>query len=390
ITIVLSKTPFYGEKGGQVGDCGEIIGKNFHFEVQNSQVDGNFILHVGHIKSGTVTVGDKVIAKVDDLRRQGIARAHTATHLLHYVLRRQLGSHAEQQGSKVDCDVLRFDFTNHESIDRQTIERIEEDVNTLILDNAVVVCNEMEIEAARKTGATMLFGEKYPERVRVVVMGESKELCGGTHLHTTSEVGFFKIISEESVSAGVRRITALTGNASVKRTLKNEIVLQQTAALLKVPTEEIPTRIESLLDQVKKTKKQLETASKQSKVTADELISSAQAAGASGDIKLITASLGDSNPNDLRALVDQIRNKTDKVAMLFASTPGEGKVLLLAGLSRDLVDRKINAVEFVKEIATSVGGSGGGGRPDMAQAGGKDADKIPEAFNAAKKWLANK
>ena len=387
ITILLDKTPFYGEKGGQVGDTGELRNDNFLFEVVNTQIDGNFVLHIGYIRKGAIELEKTVLAKVDALRRAGIMRAHSATHLLHYVLRRNLGSHAEQQGSKVDCDMLRFDFTHHAAVDRFTLEKIEEKVNSLILDSSNVISREMELEAARQTGAMMLFGEKYPENVRVVVMGESKELCGGTHLQNTSQIGFFKIVSEESVSSGVRRITALTGQAATKRVLKNDFLLLQTAQLLRIPVDEVPAKVEGMLDQIKKAKKQqMDSSAKASKITVDDLIK--DAVDVCGT-KLIMRSITDGNPNDMRQTVDQIKRKTDTAAVLLAGVQ-EGKVLLLTAFTNDLIEKKLNAVDWVKEICPILGGSGGGGRPDLGQAGGKDATKLPEAFTAAQKWLESK
>ncbi len=387
ITILLDKTPFYGEKGGQVGDSGTLYCENFQFEVDNAVVDGNFILHVGHLRKGSVKIGDTVIAKVDAARRMGIARAHTATHILHYVLQRNLGEHAQQQGSKVDCDTLRFDFTHHIAVDPFMLSKIEEEVNTLILDSADVVSREMELDDAKKTGATMLFGEKYPERVRVVVVGESKELCGGTHLHNSAQIGFFKIVAEESVSSGIRRITALTGLAAAKRTLKNDAILLQTAAMLKIPVAEVPSRVEAMLDQIKKARKQLDTVVKQSKKSVDDHLASAKIVGKT---KVILETIPDGNPNDVRQLIDQLKRKADSVAVMFAVPQEDGKVMLLTAFSKDLVDKKLSASDWAKEICPILGGNGGGGRPDMAQAGGKDAAKIPDALAAAEKYLESR
>ncbi|MGL6225968.1 MAG: alanine--tRNA ligase [Thermoguttaceae bacterium] len=387
IKVVLDKTPFYGEKGGQVGDAGELFGTGSLFEVVDTQMDGELVVHLGHIRRGTFSIGDQVLAKVNSNRRLGIARAHSATHLLHYVLRRHLGEHAQQQGSKVDSDLLRFDFTNHKAIPREVLEKIEEEVNILILDAAHVICQEMSIENAKKTGAMMLFGEKYPEQVRVVILGDSKELCGGTHLKNTSQIGFFKIIAEESVASGVRRITAQTGLSAVRRTLKNEQILQQTAAMLKIPVDEIPNRIEGMLEQLKKARKQIETAVKQNKISVDDLIAGAEEVNG---IKVILRTIPDSNPNDLRGMIDQIRSKTQSVAVFLTTVQGDDKILLVAGLSRDLVARQLNAVHWVKYVVEKLGGNGGGGRPDMAQAGVKGTQKMDQVLQLARNWLENK
>ena len=383
IKIILDKTPFYGEKGGQVGDRGQLTGERLCFDVETTQVDGELIVHVGHLREGSIKLGDTVLASVDKDFRQAVARAHSATHLLHYVLRRHLGGHAEQQGSKVDADILRFDFTNHKAVDRDTLLAIEKEVNRLILAAPMVVCKEMDIDAARKTGAMMLFGEKYPEKVRVVQIGDSKELCGGTHLKNSSLIGLFKIVSEESVSSGTRRITALTGNKSVEKVLADSLVLQQTAGMLKIQADEIPARIEAMTDQIKRLQKQLKTAASSGKIDIDDLINGAQTVG---DVKIITWHVPDADMTMMREGIDRIRQKADSVAVMIASTVDD-KVTLVAGLSKDLVERKLSAVDWIRTVTPLVGGKGGGGRPDMAQAGGKDATKIQEAFLAAKKFF---
>jgi alanyl-tRNA synthetase len=385
IQIILDSTTFYGEKGGQVGDKGWLLGDGNRFEVISTQMDGELIVHIGHLREGIIRLGDKLFAKVDKENRQAIARAHSATHLLHYVLRQKLGGHAEQQGSKVDNDLLRFDFTNHQAVDRKTLLKIEEEVNLLILAAIEVIYREMPIEEARKTGAMMLFGEKYPDWVRVVQIGDSKELCGGTHLTNSSQVGFFKIIAEESVSAGTRRITALTGKKAMEKVLADAAILQQTTTVLKIPIEEIPVKIEQLNGQVKKLQKQLQSASS-GKISVDELIAGAEVIGNAkvGNIKVIAQDIPDSDVKLLRQLIDQIRQKTKSVAVLFSSVQN-GKVTLIAGLSRDLVTQGLNAEDWLKAVTPIIGGKGGGGRPDMAQSGGTDPAKLQEAFDTAKK-----
>ena len=383
IKIVLDKTPFYGEKGGQVGDNGAFDGSGILFDVITTQIDGDLVLHVGHLLAGTIMVGDEVTAIVDFENRQAIARAHTATHLLHHVLRETLGSHAEQQGSKVDADILRFDFTNHEAVNKEVLLEIEKNVNQLILFPDEVDNEEMSIEKAREAGATMLFGEKYPEKVRVVSMGESKELCGGTHLENTAQVGLFKIISEESVSAGVRRITALTGQKAVEKMQEESQIVQQLAQSLRVKQEEIVPRVEALADTVKKLRKQLETQVKQDKVSIDDIIAGAEEVNG---VKYIAWAVSDVKPNDLRDWIDQIRRKVSPVVVILAAKQPDDKVALIAGMSRDLIEKKLDAVVMLKDAAAAVGGSGGG-RPDMAQAGGKDHEKVIEVFARGKKWL---
>jgi len=384
IIVVLDKTPFYGEMGGQVGDKGELVGSGIRFEVTDTQADGELILHRGHLREGHLTLGVALTAKVDAARRQGIRRAHSATHLLHYALQKHLGKHAQQQGSKVDQDWLRFDFANPSAVAPEQLEAIEEEVNLKVMQSAPVGWKNMPLADARSTGAMMLFGEKYPDVVRVVSVGDfSKELCGGTHLDSTGQVGLFKIVSEESVAAGTRRITALTGPAALKHVRRNESVLTRTAAALKVPFDEVPQRVETLAKEVRQLKKQVAAGAKAEGTTADTLLASA------GDVngtKVIVAEVPETDPQAMRELIDQIRHKTAASAVLLAGRQDEGKVLLVAGLSRDLVKKGLNASNWVKSAAQIVGG-GGGGRPDMAQAGGKDAQKLPEALEAARKSI---
>ncbi|MDO5552395.1 MAG: alanine--tRNA ligase [Planctomycetia bacterium] len=387
LKIILNRTPFYGEKGGQVGDTGEISSDNFVFKVDATQYDGELLVHSGTLTSGQIAVGDRVVASVDVDRRQAISRAHSATHLLHHALRHRLGGHAEQQGSKVDADVLRFDFTHHKAIDSETLTQIETDVNNMILDFIPVTCDSMPLEDARKVGAMMLFGEKYPDEVRVVVMGESKELCGGTHLTNVGQIGLCKIIAEESVSAGTRRITALTGREAVKRVQQLDSVGAALAGMLRVPLADVVPRVENLIDIGKKLRKQLEVLARKGDISIDSLLEGAEDVNG---IKVIIWATKDRDLNMLRELIDQIRRKSQPAAILFANVEMETKkVTLLASLTRDLVERGLNAVDWIRTVSKFVQG-GGGGRPDLAQAGGKNPDGIPDAFAAAKKWLGEK
>ncbi len=258
VVVVLDKTPFYGEMGGQVGDIGEIVGPGFHFEVIDTQIDGAFILHRGHLREGRIELGSMATARVDAVRRQAIRRAHSATHLLHYALQKHLGKHALQQGSKVDQDLLRFDFANPAAVSSDDLARIENEVNDKILAGDPIGCVNLPLAEARTAGATMLFGEKYPDVVRMVTIGDfSKELCGGTHLDSSGQVGLLKIIGEESVAAGTRRITALTGRAALENIRHTQAALSRAAAALKVPLDEVPDRVEALAKEVRQLKKQL-------------------------------------------------------------------------------------------------------------------------------------
>ena len=376
VVVVLDKTPFYGEMGGQVGDRGELAGDGFRFDVTDTLVEGGFTLHKGHLRDGEISLGTTVTARVDADRRQGIRRAHSATHLLHFALQQHLGSHAQQQGSKVDDDLLRFDFTNPKAVTAEELALIESEVNVRITDAASIGWENMPLADARTAGAMMLFGEKYPDVVRVVSMGRfSKELCGGTHLDSTGQVGLFKITAEESVAAGTRRISALTGPAALEQVRRNETALAQTAAVLKVPPADVPGRVELLIDEIRKLKKSLNAGRKAAGPSADQLLADAvEVAGT----RVVVAEVPEAGPQVLRQLIDQVRRKAAPVAVLLASRQGEGKVMLVAGLSSDLVEKGLDAVRWVSAAAAVVGGDGGG-RPDMAQAGGK----LPEKLKAA-------
>ena len=382
IRIALDKTPFYGEMGGQVGDTGELVGDAFRFEVTDALVDRGLTLHVGHLREGEIALGAPVTARVDTARRDGIRRAHSATHLLHYALRKLLGQHAEQQGSKVDRDWLRFDFTNPKAVSREELDAIEAEVNVQVLAAAPVGWTRMPLAQARAAGAIMLFGEKYPEVVRVVSMGDfSKELCGGTHLESTGQVGLFKIVGEESVAAGTRRITALTGPAALAHVRRGEQALAQTAGLLRVPADEVPDRVEALLKEIRRLKKQLAAGPRAGRASVEQLLSDAERiAGAT----VVIAEIPEAGPDALRKLIDQLRRRAAPVAVLLASRhEEEGKVTLITGLSRDLVEKGADATAWVRQAAAVVGG-GGGGRPDLAQAGGKKPEKLPQALAQAR------
>jgi alanyl-tRNA synthetase len=380
VVLVLDKTPFYGESGGQMGDAGEISGRDFRFDVIDTQKEGNFTLHVGHLRTGKIEQGTTVTARVESQRRQGIRRAHSATHLLHHALQKHLGKHAQQQGSKVDRDWLRFDFTNPGAIPHDVLETIEAEVNQLASSASKIQWRSMPIAQARETGAMMLFGEKYPDIVRMVSIGDfSKELCGGTHLDNSGQVGLFLIVGEESVSAGTRRITALTGAGALEHVRKQEAALQETALLLRVPAAEVPHRVAALAKEVRELKKQLSSAPKTGGVTAENLLASATE---QGGVKVVVAEAPEADANQMRQLIDQLRKTVSPVAVLLGSA-GEGKVTLVAGISRDLQERGVNAGNWIKGAAEVVGGRGGG-KPDMAQAGGKHPEKLGESLETAR------
>ena len=338
ISLVLDKTPFYAEAGGQIGDTGTIRGAGFVFAVEDTRRDHDFILHIGRVTEGTITLNALATATVDAQRRQAIRRAHSATHLLHHALHRHLGKHAQQAGSKVEPDRLRFDFSNPDAIGKERLDLIENTVNALVMTGSSVSWTQMPIAEAKALGAMALFGEKYPEIVRVVQMGEfSRELCGGTHLDNVGQVGLFKVIGEESVAAGTRRITALTGEAALDHVRQEEDILAQVAGTLRVPQTQLAGRIAALQDEIKALKKQVSQRRTETavKLSADDLV-----AGAStiGDATIVVRSIENHSPDELRVLIDGLRRKVERgLAVLLIST-AEGKVQLVAGLSKDLVE----------------------------------------------------
>ncbi|MCS7304260.1 MAG: alanine--tRNA ligase [Thermoguttaceae bacterium] len=382
--LILDKTPFYGEMGGQVGDTGQISWPGGRFEVVDTQIDSGFTLHVGYLRQGKVGYKDKVRAEVDAPRRAAIRRAHTATHLLHYALRKHLGPQTQQRGSKVEPDVLRFDFNYPKALEPEQLTAIEREVNQLVLAAEPVRWELMPKQQAQKIGAIMLFGEKYPDIVRVVTAGQfSKELCGGTHLDNTAQVGLFKIVGEESISAGTRRITALTGMGAWEHIHHMESLLGQTALLLRTSPSEVPMRVQALLQENKQLRKQA-TTPKQELVRVTELIE--QATELADGRRVITAEVPGADAALLRNLIDQIRRKISSVAVMLGTKQDGEKVLLVAGASRDLVEQGFDCVQWVRQVAPILQG-GGGGRPDLAQAGGKLPDKLAEALQAAQQFF---
>jgi alanyl-tRNA synthetase len=382
LVLILDRTPFYGEAGGQIGDTGTIKGDGFTFEVQDTKKENEFILHIGRMVEGTVTVNQAVHAAVGSDRRQAIRRAHTATHLLHHALHGTLGKHAQQAGSKVEPDRLRFDFANPEAVGRERLRAIEEAVNLKVLEGAPVTWSTMPIAQARSAGAMALFGEKYPDNVRVVQMGDySRELCGGTHLENVGQVGLFKIVAEESVASGTRRITALVGKAALDYVRQEEEILGDLSSQLRVAPGQILERLSSLMEEVKTLKKQASQRRSESpaRITADDLLAAAKMIGSAA---VITQAIENVSPDEMRQLIDVLRRKRETGLAVMLAGSSDDKVQLVAGLSKDLIDRGLHAGNWLKEVAPIVGG-GGGGRPDLAQAGGKSPEKIPEALEKA-------
>lgn len=442
VYLVLDQTPFYAESGGQVGDTGIIESDTGRFEVSDTRKDGEVFVHVGQLVSGTFAEGDSVTAKIDSRRRQGIRRAHSATHILHYALQKHVSRNAHQQGSKVEDDWLRFDYSNAQPVPEEQLIQIEQTANQCVEAAAPIEASTVSLEEARAAGAMMLFGEKYPDPCRMVSMGDfSKELCGGTHLNNTSEVGLMEIRSESSLAAGVRRIEVLTGDKARQRReqirqqaikcadllscdladlpaeterliefskqLRKQLdsgkpadieyqapqkssdaepdfpilrsLLRKAALVANCDLLEVASRIEAVKQEIDQLQKQLRQLKDSGGVSPDELI---ERADDRNGISVIAAELPGGNPNLMRTTIDQIRKKKSPVAVLLAARTGESKVLLVAGISKELVDQGYSAGDWIKKVAPLVGG-GGGGKPDMAQAGGKNPEKIEEALATA-------
>ncbi|MEQ8848064.1 alanine--tRNA ligase [Botrimarina sp.] len=451
VRVVLDRTPFYGESGGQVGDTGRLVGDGFEFHVTDTQKDGHLLVHAGHLARGVLREGAKIRAVVDADRRDAIRRAHSATHLLHWALQKELGSHAQQQGSKVDADWLRFDFTNLSAVEPDQLEAIEHDVEACVaVAGGAVKSETLPLADARKQGAMMLFGEKYPDPVRMVSMGPladgsfSRELCGGTHLSAPAEVRAFEVLSEEGVSAGTRRITALTGEKALanrreveaaladaartlgvaegtvveavgrllarQRALKKKLAggdagaapgvkvrggdlatyaakraaLAEAARLLSVAPAGVAERCAALMAEIEKLEAQVKQRDAAGPLDADALLAKAETVD--GVTVLIAQTPGVAPPL-MRQLIDAVRQKTQPAAVLLASSEGDDKVVLIAGITKDLQDRGVSAGKWIGPVAEAVGG-GGGGRPDMAQAGGKQPSKLPDALAVARETLA--
>ena len=382
VTVVLDRTPFYGESGGQVGDTGRLAWPGGEFEVLDTLREGGFMLHLGQLRKGTLDLGASVIAKVDPARRAALRRAHSATHLLHAALQHHLGSHAVQQGSKVDADLLRFDFSHASSIDADTLRAIETMVNAGVFAAVPVSSRLLPLAEARHAGAMMLFGEKYPDVVRMVTMDDvSRELCGGTHVSSTGQIGLVRIIGEESVSAGTRRITAVTGAKALDRFRQAEQTLAESASVLKVPVGELTHRLTTVVKELRDLKK-AKPAVAAAGLSADDLLAAASSVAGT---RIVVADAKGSDAGAMRQCIDLLRRKGSPIAVLLGSVEGD-KVTLVAGISRELEEKGLSAGNWIKDPATVVGGKGGG-RPDLAQAGGKLVDQLPAALAAARQSI---
>lgn len=389
--IVLDRTPAYGESGGQMGDRGivrTVDGEQNEFVFDSVRREKGFFLHVGRVESGTLAKNDRVLCRVDKKQRRATARNHTATHLLHYALREVLGEHATQSGSAVSADHLRFDFSNPTELNTQELLEVEDIVNDKILTDDPVVSAHMGRSEAQEIGAMALFGEKYGDIVRVISIGNySRELCGGTHCDRTGEIGLFRITSESSVAGGVRRIEALTGTNTLERLRDRERLLARLADEMNTQEENLLKRTRDLQDQIRQLEKDLQNAREKAvrqMASGGGLIEeSEEIAG----VRAIFTEL-DGGHSELRSAADVLRKNNENVACLLASRQNE-KVALVAGLSPDLVQKGLDAEEIACTAAGVLGG-GGGGRPDLAQAGGSEPDKLPEAFDAVRKLLEKK
>lgn len=384
--VVLDHTPFYAESGGQVGDRGELRGAAGIFGVEDTQkIQAAVFGHHGVVRTGKVAVGQGVAARVDVAARAATARNHSVTHLMHKALREVLGAHVQQKGSLVDPDKTRFDFVHTGPMTAEEVREVEEIVNREILANTATQAEVMALEAAQKSGAMMLFGEKYADEVRVLSIGSSKELCGGTHVARTGDIGLFKIVSEGGVAAGIRRVEAITGENALRYAQEQERRVQGMSALLKVQPDEVAERVAGILDNVRALEKEL--ARLKGKLAAsqgDELVS--QAVEVSG-LKVLAALLEGADVPTLRDTMDKLKDKLKSAAIVLASV-GEGKVSLIAGVTADYT-AKVKAGELVNFVAQQVGGKGGG-RPDMAQAGGTQPENLPAALAGVKEWVAGK
>lgn len=382
--VVLDRTPFYAESGGQVGDRGELAGVAGTFAVEDTQkIQADVYGHRGTLRTGRLRVGDKVMAAVDPAARSRAAWNHSATHLMHAALRKVLGAHVQQKGSLVDPQRTRFDFSHNEPMTQDEIRQVETLVNDAIRRNHEVSARIMKFNDAMKAGALAFFGDKYGEEVRVVGMGDfSTELCGGTHVRRTGDIGFFKVVSETGIAAGIRRIEAVTADGALAYVQQQEERLAAAAAALKAPPQDLAQKIAQIMDNVRGLEKEL--ARLKSKLAAsrgDELAD--QAVEVKG-VKVLAATLDGADAKALRETMDMLKDRLKSAVLVLAATEG-AKVSLIAGVTSDLTG-KIKAGELVNYVAQQVGGKGGG-RADMAQGGGTDPGKLPAALASVRPWI---
>jgi alanyl-tRNA synthetase len=382
---VLDKTPFYAESGGQAGDQGKLASKNVEMVVNDCQKLQNHHLHQVSVELGTVKVGDSLNATVKKDERQNTARHHSATHLMHAALREKLGEHVQQRGSLVTFDKLRFDFSHLEAVTVDELKEIESRVNQQIIANTEVSTELMDIDSARNAGAMALFGEKYDDEVRVLSMGQdafSKELCGGTHVGRTGDIGLFKIISESGIAAGVRRIEAVVGPYAFDHINAQNDVLNSLQSQFKCSADQLTSKTQQSLAQIKDLEKQIEALkNKMASAAAGDLATKAVEVG---DVKVLAVRMDGIDAKSLRTTMDQMKNKL-KTAVVVIAAVTEGKVQLAAGVTKDLIPG-LKAGDLIKDIG-AIMGARGGGKPDMAMAGGGDVDKIDDALDSVVAWV---
>ena len=384
--VVLDQTPFYAESGGQVGDKGELKGASASFIVSDTQKYGQAIGHLGKLSAGSLKVGDALQADVDAVRRSRIRLNHSATHLMHEALRQVLGTHVAQKGSLVNDKALRFDFSHFEAMKPEEIRAVEDMVNSQIRRNLPIETNIMDLEAAKAKGAMALFGEKYDDRVRVLSMGDfSTELCGGTHASRTGDIGLFRITSESGTAAGVRRIEAVTGEGAIATLHADSDRLSDVAQLLKGDSHNLSEKVRTVLERTRQLEKELQQLKEQA--AAQESANLSSKAEEINGVKLLVSELAGVEPKMLRTMVDDLKNQLGSTVIVLA-TVADGKVSLISGVSKDVTDR-VKAGELIGMVAQQVGGKGGG-RPDMAQAGGTDAAALPAALASVKGWVSAK
>ena len=385
--VILKQTPFYAEAGGQVGDIGSLsLGKNTEFKVSDTQKQNDVYLHIGSLITGELSVGNRVKAQIDESHRRAVMLNHSATHLMHAALRKVLGEHVQQKGSLVDADKLRFDFSHYQPVEHGQIVEIETIVNNEIRGNLKTRAESMDMEAAKKSGAIALFGEKYGDVVRVLKIGsDSIELCGGTHVPRAGDIGLFKIILETGIASGIRRIEAVTGEAAVRRFIESEDKLDTAAQTLKASRDELLPRIEQLQANNRSLEKQIEALkSKLASQTGGDLASQAQEIKG---VKVLAVKLDGANIKTLRDTVDQLKNKLGAAAVVLASSEDD-KVSIIAGVTRAESER-VSAGDLANMVAEQCGGRGGG-RPDMAQAGGNQPENLTAALESVVPWVESK
>jgi alanyl-tRNA synthetase len=384
--VILDKTAFYAESGGQVGDIGFLNNDNAHFNVTDTQKYGQAIGHIGKVESGSLVVNHRITAVVDSARRNAIRLNHSATHLLHAALRQVLGDHVSQKGSLVNDKYLRFDFSHFEAMTQEQLRQVEDIVNAQIRQNSEIETELMDLEGAKAKGAMALFGEKYEERVRVLSMGDfSIELCGGTHASRTGDIGLFRILSESGTAAGVRRIEATTGAMAIESVHHQSEQLSAIAHLLKGDINSLVEKVKSALDKSRQLEKEI-LQLKDQQASQESASLSSKAKDVKG-VKLLVNQLGDTDPKLLRTMVDDLKNQLKSAIIVLSTTSGD-KVSMIVGVTNDLT-AKIKAGDLISYVAQQVGGKGGG-RPDMAQAGGTDVSALPAAMASVEEWVESR